>query len=371
MANRDTSLDDRVHSFKDLQHYGSERMTKACRDYYNEGSMDLITVRLNESAYDRYMIRPRVLRNTSNLDPSTTIFGTKVKFPFGISPTAMQTLAHPEGENGVSKGCAKSDTLMALSSYSTIELEKVISHRQINPYVMQISLLKSKPAMIQMIRRAEVAGYNALFVILDCPYLGRRLNEYRNKFNLPAGTSFPNFFPGVDVANLQDGDETMSYDDTIEWPEIIPFFREHTSMEIWAKGIYTVEDALLAVESGFNGIIVSNHGGRQLDGVPATLDALREIVPDIKGKVPIAIDGGIRRGSDIFKALAIGADFCMAGRPALWSLAYNGEEGVKLAIDLLYRESVLCMGLSGCRTISDISSASLSILENNGRLSKL
>ncbi|KAL4895339.1 FMN-dependent dehydrogenase [Aspergillus ambiguus] len=371
MANRERTLDQHVYSIKDLEHFGSQNMAKTYRDYYNEGAMDLNTLKWNEAAYDRYMIRPRVLRNVSALDTSTYILGSKVKFPFGFSPTAMQTPAHPEGEIATSRACAASDTLMGLSNYSTTELEKVIAEGNGNPYVMQISLILNKPMMIQMIKRAEAAGYKALFVTLDCPYLGRRLNEFRNKFSLPEGMTYPNLFPGVKVTNLENSDQTMAYDETLEWADIMPFFRKYTQMQIWGKGIYTAADAELAIEHGFDGIIISNHGGRQLDGVPSTLDVLREVAPLAKGRIHIAIDGGIRRGTDIFKALALGADFCLAGRPAIWGLAYNGEKGVKLALDLLYDEFKLCMALSGCRSASEINKDCISLLQPDGRLAKL
>ncbi|CAI7667003.1 hypothetical protein PCG10_001898 [Penicillium crustosum] len=371
MANRGKTHNEEVYCIKDLERLGSSKMQKAYREYYNEGAMDLITLRENESAYDRYMIRPRVLRDISKLDTSTSIVGCKVKFPFGFSPTAMQTLAHPDGEEGTSKACAKNNTLMGLSNYSTKELEKVIAHSTGNPYVMQMSLLKNKKAMIQMIKRAEAAGFKALFLTLDVPYLGRRLNEYRNKFAVPEGMEYPNLFPGVDVTNLEDGDDSMAYDSSIEWPQIMPFFRQHTKMEIWGKGIYTSGDAELAIKYGFDGIVISNHGGRQLDSVPSTLDVLREIVPVAKGKIPIAVDGGIRRGTDIFKALALGADFCLAGRPAIWGLAYNGEEGVDLALNLLYDEFKTCMALAGCKNVSEIQKELVSLLQPDGRLLKL
>ncbi|RDW81024.1 alpha-hydroxy acid oxidase [Aspergillus mulundensis] len=371
MANRGRTLDQQVYCIKDLERIGSAKMEKSYREYYNEGAMDLITLRANESAYDRYMIRPRVLRKLSTLDTSTTIVGCKVKFPFGFSPTAHQKLAHPDGEEATSRACANLDTLMGLSNYSTIELEKVISHSKGNPYVMQMSLLKNKDAMVRMIKRAEAAGFKALFVTLDVPYLGRRLNEFRNNFGVPQGMEYPNLFPGVDVTNLEDGDDSMAYDNDIEWSDIMPFFRKHTKMQIWGKGIYTAADAELAIQHGFDGIVISNHGGRQLDSVPASLDVLREVVPVAKGKIPIAVDGGIRRGTDIFKALALGADFCLAGRPAIWGLAYDGQRGVELALNLLYDEFRTCMALAGCKSVSEIQREHVSLLQPDGRLLKL
>ncbi|KAH2626278.1 hypothetical protein KXV18_007421 [Aspergillus fumigatus] len=345
MANRGKTLDKQVHCIKDLERLGSSKMPKAYREYYNEGAMDLITLRENESAYNRYMIRPRVLRNLSTIDTSTTIVGCKA--------------------------CANFNTLMGLSNYATKNLEQVIAHSKGNPYVMQMSLLKNKAAMIQVIKRADAAGFKALFVTLDVPYLGRRLNEYRNNFGVPKGMEYPNLFPGVDVTNLEDGDESMAYDNSLEWPDIVPFIRQYTNMQIWGKGIYTAADAELAIKYGFDGIIISNHGGRQLDSVPASLDVLREIAPVAKGKIPIAVDGGIRRGTDIFKALALGADFCLAGRPAIWGLAYDGQKGVELALNLLYDEFKTCMALAGCKNVSEIQKEHVSLLLPDGRLLKL
>ncbi|KAJ8119708.1 hypothetical protein ONZ43_g3404 [Nemania bipapillata] len=353
MANRQRKYDEQVFCIKDLERLASAKMAKSYREYYNEGAMDLITLRENETSYDRYKIRPRVLRDISKLDTSTTIFGTQVKFPFGFSPTAMQSLAHPDGEVATSRAAAGANIPMGLSCYSTTNLEDVIAESKGNPYAMQISLLKNKDAMIQLARRAEEAGFKALFLTVDAPYLGRRLNEFRNDFSMPKGMEYPNLFPGVDVSNLEgSNDGSMEYDDSMEWPELVSLFRKHTKLELWVKGVYTVEDAELAIKHGIDGIVISNHGGRQLDSVPATLDALREIAPVAKGRIPIAVDGGIRRGTDIFKALALGADFCFAGRPAIWGLAhanvkYGGEKGVELALNLLYDEFKTAMGLAG------------------------
>ncbi|KAH7019856.1 FMN-dependent dehydrogenase [Ilyonectria destructans] len=371
MANRGKSHDSEVYSIKDLERLGSAKLDKSTKEYYNEGAMDLITLRENEAAYDRYKIRPRVLRDLTGLDASTTIFGTKVTFPFGFSPSAMQALAHPDGEVGTSKAAAAVGVPMGLSNYSTMALEDVISHAKGNPYAMQISMLKNKEATIQLIKRAEKAGFKALLLTLDAPYLGRRLNEFRNSFGVPKGMEYPNLFPGVDVTNLEEADESMAYDSSIEWPELMPFFRKHTKMQIWGKGIYTIQDAELAIKYGLDGIIISNHGGRQLDTVPATLDVLREIAPVAKGRIAIAVDGGIRRGTDIFKALALGADFCFAGRPAIWGLAYNGANGAELALQLLYDEFKTTMALAGCRDVQEISKQYLSLLQPNGTLSKL
>lgn len=371
MANRGRTLDVQAFSMKDLERLGSAKLPIAYREYYNEGAMDLITLRDNENAYDRYKIRPRVLRNVSNLDPTTKVFGTTVAFPLALSPLAMQGLAHPDGEIATSRAAAAMNIPMGLSTYATSNLEDVIAQGSGNPYAMQLSLLKNKDAMARMIQRAEKAGYKALLVTLDCARLGRRLNEYRNAFVLPRGLEFPNMFPGVDVTTMADGDDRMAYDDSIEWADMMKFLRETTKMQIWAKGIYTSDDVDLAIHHGIDGIIISNHGGRQLDSVPATLDTLRDVAGVAKGRIPIGIDGGIRRGTDVFKALALGADFVLAGRPLIWGLAYAGESGVKLALDMIYDEFLIAMALAGCRTVTEITKEHLSLLEPNGILAKL
>ncbi|KAJ5992227.1 FMN-dependent dehydrogenase [Penicillium sp. IBT 35674x] len=280
-------------------------------------------------------------------------------------------MAHPDGEIATSKATAALNVPMGLSNYSTKPLEDVIAHSSGNPYAMQMSLLKNKSAMIKLLERAEAAGFKAVLVTLDVPWLGRRLNEFRNNFSLPHGMEYPNLFPGVDVTNLEDGDDSMAYDSSLQWEDIMPFFRKYTRMEIWGKGIYGIKDAERAIACGFDGILISNHGGRQLDSVPASLDVLREVAPITKGRIAVAVDGGIRRGTDIFKALALGADFCFAGRPAIWGLAYDGQKGVEIGLNILYDEFTTAMALAGCRNISEITSEFLSVLQPNGVLAKL
>ncbi|OJD31203.1 fmn-dependent dehydrogenase family protein [Diplodia corticola] len=343
MANRGLALDPHVFTINDLKELGSSKLPKMYRDYFNEGAMDMISLRENEDAYNRYKIRPRVLVNVETVDTSTHIFGTKVSFPLGLSPTAMHRLAHPDGELATSRAAAQQYICMGLSSYATETLENVAAQGAGNPYVMQTCVLKDKEITKQLLRRAEAAGYKALFLSVDCPVLGLRLNEFRNKFVLPSGLAYPNILS----AGKDDLGGRHDYDATLEWETAIPWLRENTKMQVWLKGVNTADDVVLAIRHGLDGVVVSNHGGRQLDGVPATLDALRECAPAAKGKMAIAIDGGIRRGSDIFKALALGADYCFAGRIALWGLSYKGQEGVELGIKILLNEFKITMALAG------------------------
>ncbi|KNG49087.1 fmn-dependent dehydrogenase family protein [Stemphylium lycopersici] len=348
MANRAANLDPIVFSIRDLEEQGTKCLPEKYRDYYNGGAMDMVTLRENVTSYDRYKIRPRVLRNVSDLDTGVEIFDTKVTFPCGLSPSAMHCMAHPDGEVATSRAAAKMNIAMALSSYATTSLEDVIAQASSNPYMMQICVVRDREITLQLLERAESepasdlvsnhnnidsstnqgveAGYKALFLSVDVPVLGRRLGEMRSNFTLPKDLSFPNILSsGADDFGDEESKRMgpTAFDDTLEWEEVIPWLKRHTKMQIWLKGILSSEDVEEAVLAGVDGVIISNHGGRQLDGVPATLDALRQCAPIARGRIQIAVDGGIRRGSDIFKALALGAQFCFVGRIAIWGLAVS------------------------------------------------
>ncbi|KAJ3521461.1 hypothetical protein NM208_g13277 [Fusarium decemcellulare] len=233
---------------------------------------------------------------------------------------------------------------------------------------MQVTFVKDYEITKMIIKRAEAAGYKALFVSVDLPVIGNRLNEARNNFQHPLETTLPNL-------NFPDGrpvpDESYDYDATISWEKNIAWLRDQTKLKIWLKGVYTPDDVRIAIKYGLDGVLISNHGGRQLDGVPATLDALKECADASNGKIPVGIDGGIRRGSDIFKALALGANFCFVGRIPVWGLAYKAQAGVELAIKILLNELRQTMMLCGCRTIADIKPEHVSMLGANGALAKL
>ncbi|KAF8862386.1 FMN-dependent dehydrogenase [Acephala macrosclerotiorum] len=391
MANRTAALDKSVFTIKDLKEAASKKLPKMYAEYFNEGAMDLITLHDNEEAYNRYKIRPRILMNVSNIDTSTTIFGTKVSFPLGFAPAAMHRLAHPDGEVATSRAAAKNGIAMGLSSWSTSTMEDVIAEGLGNPYAFQVTLLKDRGIAVRMLKRAESMsllippypvlpnskspkrknGYKAILLTVDGVVLGRRLNEFRNSFSLPEGITFPNIESDSDPSALAGANDSLDYDANVDWAEVIPWLKKNTRLPIWVKGLYTAEDVSLAIQYGLDGVIISNHGGRQLDTAPATLDALRECAPVAAGKIPIAIDGGIRRGTDIFKAVALGACFCFVGRVPIWGLAYNGEAGVDLAIKLLMNEFKTTMALAGCKSVKEISRAHLSLLRPDGVLAKL
>ena len=407
----------------ELEDLAYDRMDKQTRDYYNEGADQGSTLLENSSAYSKYRIRPRVLRDISNIDTSVNVFGHTNSVPFGVAPTAMQGLAHNDGEIATARACRERGVAMGLSSFSTSTLEDVAEASGSNPTVLQLYLFEEREHSRKLIARAKKAGYKAVLLTVDTPMLGRRNLEIRNQFKLPAHLSIANFAEqdeDTDTAvgrsqsrrpTATDEKETASqprpkmprqrrpstagYTDgssskrvaptgpitfhthaanpTLSWEDTIPWLKKvcGSDMQVWVKGIATAEDALLAVEHKVDGIIVSNHGGRQLNGSLATLDALPEVVAAVKKRVPVHVDGGIRHGTDIFKALALGADFCWIGRPVLWGLAYKGQEGVELCLRLLSDEYRLCMGLAGCTKVEAINREYLCRLDRDGFASRL
>lgn len=374
-------------TIEDLEKLSRDVMDKQTRDYYNEGSDSNQTLRENATAYNKYRIRPRVLRDVSMVDSTVDIFGHKNSIPLGVAPTAMQKLAHSDGEIGTAKACKEMGVAMGLSSFATASLEEVAEASDGNPNVLQLYLFEEREHSRKLLERAKKAGFKAVFLTVDTPWLGRRNQEIRNQFKLPPHLSIGNFPPKEEAApendKLADGRtrpnmqkkrqpskagytdyenggqrvlptgpvtfHTHAANPTLCWEKDIEWLKQEClpEMEVWLKGIATAEDALLAVHHGVSGVVVSNHGGRQLNGALATIDALPEVVEAVQGRIPVHVDGGIRHGTDVFKALALGADFCWVGRPALWGLAYKGQAGVELMLKLLQDEIRLCMSLAG------------------------
>ncbi|THZ20052.1 FMN-dependent dehydrogenase [Aureobasidium pullulans] len=358
--NRLPTLDPHVLTIADLKEAACHDMPKMYRDYYNEGAMDLITLKDNEAAFNRYKIRPRVMINVAKIDLETDIFGIKVNTNCcnGIDQTRLIFQGRRLRLSALAQQlCMDSHIQMANWQHRAQQQKRTCGTG--NPYFMHISMIKDKVACANTIKPA---GYKAIFLSVDVPVLGQRLNEHKNKFELPEGLEWP---------NLTAVGEGLEYDATIEWHTAIPWMRSQTKLEIWLKGVASPEDVALAIQHKVDGIMISNHGGRQLDGVPATLDSLRDCASVAKGKIPIAFDGGVRRGSDIFKALALGADFVFMGRVPIWGLAYKGQQGVELAVKILMAELRMTMALAGCRTVKEINRGHLAVLKGDGVLCKL
>lgn len=342
----------------EYERYAKNNLPRNANDYYASGSNDMITLRENRDAYSRLRIMPRILIDVSEVDTRTTILGDPVASPICIAPTAMQQMAHPEGERATSRAAAKCNTLMTLSSWSTIALEEVAAAAPSGLRWFQLYVYKDRAVTLDLVKRAERAGYKALAVTVDTPILGRREPDIRNRFSLPSHLTMGNFAgkggshsSGTKSAGST-GSGLASYvsqliDQTLTWNDLA-WLRKNTKLKIVVKGVMTADDALVAIENGVDAIWVSNHGARQLDTVPATIEVLSEIVRAVAGRTEVYIDGGVVRGTDVFKALALGARAVFIGRPSLWGLAHSGEDGVVNVLKLLNDEFVLAMKLSGC-----------------------
>ncbi|KAJ2834573.1 Lactoylglutathione lyase [Coemansia furcata] len=324
-------------------------------DYYRSGAQDMVTLRDNQRAFDRIAIRPRVLRDVSKVDLATTLLGAPIATPVCIAPTAMQRMAHRDGEEATAR--AASSTCMVLSSWSTTSIEDVAAIAGLK--WLQLYVYKDRAVTQRLIERAQDAGFAAIALTVDTPYLGRRVADIRNRFRLPPHLTMANFHDDAKArVSAADDSGLASYvasqiDPTLSWAHVA-WVRSVARVPVLVKGILTAEDARLAVAAGVAGIIVSNHGGRQLDTVPATIDVLEEVVAAVAGKVPVFLDGGVRRGTDVFKALALGASAVFLGRPVLWALAYDGERGVAQMLATINDELRLAMALAGCASLKDI-----------------
>ncbi|KAJ1932328.1 Hydroxyacid oxidase 1 [Linderina macrospora] len=358
-------------SLDDFEKYAHANLDRNALDYYKSGAQDMLTLRDNQHAFDRIAIRPRVLRDVSSLDTTTSILGRQISSPVCIAPTAMQRMAHPEGECATARAAHRKNTCMILSSWSTTSIEDTAKSTkgmvgEQAPKWLQLYIYKDRAATQRLIERAEENGYSAIAVTVDTPFLGRRLADIKNKFRLPPHLTMANF---EDQGKAQVGEAAMQtastnasglaayvasqIDPTLSWKHIA-WVKSVAKIPVLVKGILTAEDARMAVQAGVDGIIVSNHGGRQLDTAPATIDVLEEVVKAADGKVEVYLDGGVRRGTDVFKALALGAKAVFLGRPVLWALNYSGEQGVVEMLDMINEEFRLAMALAGCVKVSDI-----------------
>nr|XP_033799431.1 hydroxyacid oxidase 2-like [Geotrypetes seraphini] len=339
----------------DFEAYAKEHLPKATWDFITAGADDCFTRDDNILAYRRIRLRPRMLCDVSVIDTSTTVLGKEIAFPIGIAPTGLHCLAWPDGELSTSRASDAMNTCYIASSYSTSSAEEITAAAPNGLRWFQLYIFRNRKLSEQLVHRVEALDYKALVLTIDLPYTGKRRDDIRNNFRLPKYLTIKNFegaFEGYDGPE-EYGAPINTLDPSLSWKDIY-WLKNLTRLPIIVKGVLTKEDAELAVEHGVQGIIVSNHGGRQLDGVPATIDALSEIVNAVQGRVEVYVDGGIRTGSDVLKALALGARCVFIGRPILWGLAYQGEEGVQKILQILHDEFRLSMALAGCKNISEI-----------------
>jgi 4-hydroxymandelate oxidase len=350
-------------TLRDYEQLAAEAMEAPIWDFFRGGSDDEVTLRANDEAFQRWRLRPRMLVGGEPCDYTTTVLGTPVSMPVLVAPTAYHNLAHPEGECEAARGIGAAETLMVVSTHSTRTLEDV-AQAATGPLWFQLYVYKDRAISEALIRRTETAGYQALVLTVDAPRLGNREHVRRRGFTLPAGMSRANFVQDAGQASkqFQPGTSGLAnhanahFDETLTW-EAIDWLRSVTSLPIVVKGILRADDAKLAVAHGVDAIMVSNHGGRQLDSAVATLDALPEIVAAVDGACEVYLDGGIRRGTDVLKALALGARAVLIGRPVIWGLATRGATGVNHVLQIVREELELAMILSGYHTLTAIDSS--------------
>ncbi len=319
----------------DFERAAKERLDPASFWYFAGGANDEWTLRENIAAFGRWVLRPRMLVDVSTRTTATTVLGTEVSFPVLVAPMAFQGLAHPDGERAMARGAAAAGTVLCLSTLSTVSLEEVAEAAPEGARWFQLYWGPDRSLVQDLVERAGAAGYRAIVVTVDLPELGRRERDLRTGFKAPSPLS-------------------NSTDSSLTWRDL-EWLRAHTKLPILVKGILTAEDAALAVEAGIEGIVVSNHGGRQLDGVAASLDALPEVVEAAGDRAEILVDGGVRRGTDVVKALALGARAVLVGRAALYGLAVDGAEGVERVLGLLHEEVELALALCGCPSPAEVS----------------
>ena len=334
-------------------------MSPMAWDYVSGAAADELTLRWNHEAYEHIRLNPRALVDVSQLDTRVRLLGRELAFPILLAPTAYQKLSHPDGELATVKGAGDADATMVLSSFSTVTLEEVAAAAS-HPLWFQLYVQPDRDFTRELVRRAEAAGYQALVVTIDTPVLGPRYRELRSKFTLP---------PGLDRANLrglatatgarrptEQNIFSATLDPKLTWKDIA-WLRSITKLPVLLKGVQHPDDANLAVQAGVAGIIVSNHGARNLDTGPATIDSLPRVVAKVDGKIPVLVDGGIRRGTDVLKALAFGATAVLIGRPYVFGLAVDGSRGVTRIVNILRREFESAMALCGRTSIAAIDSS--------------
>ncbi|KAF1673254.1 HAOX2 oxidase, partial [Pygoscelis papua] len=324
----------------DFEAYAKKYLPKIAWDFFAAGADDCSTRDENILAYKRIRFRPRMLRDVSVMDIRTKLLGTEISFPVGIAPTGFHQLAWPDGEKSTARAAKAMNTCYIASTYSTCTLEDISAAAPGGLRWFQLYIHRNRAVSQQLVQRAEALGFQGLVLTADLPYTGKRRDDVRNGFRLPPHMTLKNLEGAFEVCKMSLLDPSVTWND-IYW------LRSLTHLPIVIKGILTKEDAELAVRHGVQGIIVSNHGGRQLDGGPATIDALVEVVEAVQGRVEVYLDGGIRKGSDVLKALALGAKCVFIGRPALWGLAYKGEEGLQDVLRILQDEFRLSMALAG------------------------
>jgi isopentenyl diphosphate isomerase/L-lactate dehydrogenase-like FMN-dependent dehydrogenase len=331
----------------DYEALACERLEPGPHGYYAGGAGDELTLRDNVEAFRRWVLRPRMLVDVAACTTATTVLGHDVSMPILVAPTAFQRVAHPDGEVATARAAKAAGTIYCYSTLATstpAEVSEPEGQRWFQLYVF-----RDEGITRELIAQARDNGFTALVLTIDAPVRGNRERDARTSFAIP---------PHLTVASLGRGDLTPKQvfeeiSPSLTWHDVERIAGE-AQLPLLVKGVLTAEDALLSCEHGATGVVVSNHGGRQLDGVAATIDALPEVVEAVDERVEVLVDGGIRRGADVVKALALGARAVLVGRPILWGLTCDGERGVTHVLELLRGEVLNALQLVGCTSPADV-----------------
>jgi 4-hydroxymandelate oxidase len=346
----------------ELEDLARAKLPVAAFDYYASGSHDEVTLRANVAAFAKLALHYRVLVDVSARDTRTTVLGQPVSMPVLVAPTAFHKMAHADGEIGTARAAAAAGTVMILSSLSNTAVEEVVAASDAagGSVWFQLYVYKDRKATEAVVARAEAAGCKALVLTVDAPLLGTRERDVKNRFCLPEGLAVKNMVPaGYGVLRQPTADSGLAayvaelLDPSLSWKDLA-WLRSITRLPVLVKGIVRADDARRAAEHGASGVVVSNHGGRQLDTSPATIDVLASVADAIGGRCEIFIDGGVRRGTDVVKAIALGARAVLIGRPVLWGLSTGGQRGVEHVLEIFRKEIDLAMALCGCASVSDM-----------------
>jgi isopentenyl diphosphate isomerase/L-lactate dehydrogenase-like FMN-dependent dehydrogenase len=341
-----------VFGLRDFEAAARAASTPAAYAYLAGGAGDEVTMGRNVASFRERRLRPRVMRDVSSVDASATLLGTPVSLPAGLAPVAQQGLAHPEGEVAVARAARAANVLMCLSTLSTRSLEEVAAVGDA-PRWFQLYLHRDRGVSRDLVRRACAAGYRAIVVTADLPYPGYREREMRDPVVHEGRFPFGNFEGSAGRASSLTSLLNEVVDSSVTWADLA-WIRDVAGVPVLVKGVLTGEDARIAVESGAAGVVVSNHGGRQLDRTPATVDVLEEVAAAAGEAAEVYLDGGVRRGVDVVTALALGAAGVFVGRPYVFALAAAGTEGVSRALEILSLEIHNALGLLGARNVDEV-----------------
>jgi isopentenyl diphosphate isomerase/L-lactate dehydrogenase-like FMN-dependent dehydrogenase len=331
----------------DYERLAAERLDPGAHGYYAGGAGDELTLRDNVAAFRRWYLRPRMLVDVDACTTATTVLGQQVKMPLLVAPVAFQRVAHPDGEVGMARAAKAAGTVMCMSTIATSTPAEVAAVG--GPRWFQLYVFRDEAVTHDLIAQACDGGYTALVLTIDAPVPGNRERDARTSFTIPDDVRVAAFGRG----GLTPKQVFEAISASLTWRDLERICAE-SGLPLLVKGVLTAEDAKLACEHGASGVVVSNHGGRQLDGVSATIDALEEVVEAVDGRVEVLLDGGIRRGTDVVKALALGARAVLAGRAPLWGLAVDGEAGALRVLQLLQAEILGALQLVGCTSPADV-----------------